>query len=165
MIKASVTAFRDTVWYDKNDPNVKSKAEQIVKELIDNLSIKLNVQNVLPGYLSFLDFKQNFQMLRLEDIYQKFHEAVAVKEENNSLIMLFELVNIKSYSGAYCESVGSMMNICVHKGRNLSAGNFPRELILAFNSPSLHILSSKLIPEIVEILINEKKKDESFLEN
>ena len=135
-IKASVTAFHDTVWYGKNDPNVKSKAEQIVKELIDNLSIELNVQNVLPGYLSFLDFKQNFQMLRLEDIYQKFHEAVAVKEENNSFIMLFELVNIKSYSEAYCESVGSMMNICVHKGRNLSAGNFPRELIFAFNSPS-----------------------------
>ena len=156
VIKASVTAFHDTIWYDKNDPNVKNKAEQIVKELIDNLSIELNVQNVLPGYLSFLDFKQNFQMLRLEDIYQKFHEAVAAKEENNSFIMLFELVNIKSYSEAYCESVGSM-NICVHKGRNLSAGNFSRELTFAFNSPSLHVLSSKFIPEIVEILINKKK--------
>ena len=78
-------------------------------------------------------------MLRLEDIYQKFHKAVAVKEENNSFIMLFELVNIKSYSEAYCESVGCMMNICVHKGRNLSAGNFSRELIFAFNSPSLRV--------------------------
>ena len=63
VIKASVTAFHDTVWYDKNDPNVKNKAEQIVKELIDNLNIELNVQNVLPGYLSFLVFKQYFQML------------------------------------------------------------------------------------------------------
>ena len=41
VIKASVTAFHDTVWYDKNDP--KNKAEKIVKELIDNLSIELNV--------------------------------------------------------------------------------------------------------------------------
>ena len=110
------------------------------------------------GTSAFLSSSSIFRCLyRLEDIYQKFHEAVAVKEENNSFIMLFELVDVKSYSEAYCESVGSMMNICVHKGRNLSAGNISRELIFAFNSPSLHVLSSKFIPEIVEIPINEKK--------
>ena len=65
-------------------PELKTKVERQLSNL-DNLSIELNVQNVLPGYPSFLDFKQNFQMLRLEDIYQKFHEAAAVKEENNSV--------------------------------------------------------------------------------
>ena len=49
------------------------------------------------------------------------------------------------------------MNICIHTGRNLSAGNFSRELIFAFNSPPLHVLSSKFIPEITEVFINEKK--------
>lgn len=57
-----------------------------MKALIDNLSdsIEVTAQNVLPGYIRFLDFKGNFQRLSLEDIYQKFHEAM--KEKNDPCI-------------------------------------------------------------------------------
>ena len=63
VIEASVKAFHDTEWYDKSDPNADNKAGEKVKALIDNLSdsIEVTAQNMLPGYIRFLDFKGNFQ--------------------------------------------------------------------------------------------------------
>ena len=69
----------------------------------------------------------------------------------------FEFINIKSFTEAYRESVGSLMNILVDKGRNLSAGNFSKELVFAFNAPPIHILSESFIPEVVDTLVGDKQ--------
>ena len=93
--------------------------------------------------------------MSIEELYQKF--VSSLKGVQEPFCKLFELVNIKSFSEAYCESVGSMMNRCVDNGRNLSAANFSRELIFAFNAPPLHILNLVFIPEVVRIIVDEKK--------
>ena len=49
------------------------------------------------------------------------------------------------------------MNILVDKGRNLSAGNFSKELVFAFNAPPIHILSESFIPEVVDTLVGDKQ--------
>ena len=67
-------------------------------------------------------------------------------------------MQIKTYSEAICETVGSMMKIHRGKGRNLHPVNFSKEIYLYFNLPPLHILSYKFIPKIVESKIQEKKK-------
>ena len=74
-------------------------------------------------------------------------------------MIFFEFINIKSFSEAYCESEGSMMNILVDKGRNLTPSNFSRELILSFNSPPLHILAKTIIPELVKQLLKDKRME------
>ena len=45
----------------------------------------------------------------------------------------------------------------INKGRNLSAANFSRELIFAFNAPAIHILSQSIIPEIANHLVEKEK--------
>ena len=163
IVKASVVAFHDTVWYDKavDSNEQKQRAKEKLSILIDSLvPINFNVDSLLPGYLSFLDYKTTLienPDLSLEEIYRDFYKRN--ENKNTDFLSLFEFVNIKSYSEAYCESVGSLMNILVNKGRNLAPGNFSRELIIAFNSPPLHILSQHFIPEVAECLIKERAKD------
>ena len=48
------------------------------------------------------------------------------------------------------------MNVLVNEGRNLSAANFSRELIFAFNAPAIHILSQSIIPEIANHLVEKE---------
>ena len=48
------------------------------------------------------------------------------------------------------ETVGSVIGISVAGGRNTHTSNFQKEVKLRFNLPPLHILSQRLIPELVE---------------
>ena len=74
-------------------------------------------------------------------------------------IELFQHIQIKSYSEAVCETVGSVMNIHHGRGRNVHPVNFNKEIFLQFNLPPLHIMKKQLIPEVVQIkLLNERKK-------
>ena len=77
----------------------------------------------------------------------------------SNFIELFEFVQIKTYSEAICETIGSMMNIHNGRGRNLHPLNFAKELYLNFNLGPLHLLKKSFIPAIVnEKFVEEKKK-------
>ena len=169
LIMCCVDSFHNTDWYDSDDVNACEHAEERLNailacpEMSSCTTTSLLSKDILPGYLAFLEFKCNsrFNNMRLEEIYQQFCD-VSSKQSDESVLMkpfmrMFEFVNIKSYSEAYCESVGSLMNILVDKGRNLSAGNFSKELIFAFNAPSIHILSEKFIPEVAKTLVDDKQ--------
>ena len=67
--------------------------------------------------------------MSVEEVYQLFFKTMCSDSVTTPFMTLFEFINIKSSSEAYCESVGSLMNILVNKGRNLAAGNFSKELI------------------------------------
>ena len=88
----------------------------------------------------------------LERLYEHFFQQHGDSVRNEAFIEMFQFINIKSYTEAYCESVGSLMNILVEKGRNLTSANFSKELQLSFNAPPLHILSEKVIPDIAKEL-------------
>ena len=64
---------------------------------------------------------------------------------------MFEMIQIKSFSEAVCESIGSVMKIAKGKGRNCDPVNFT-----IYNLPPLHILSQGFIPEIVKELSTQK---------
>ena len=70
---------------------------------------------------------------------------------------MFETIQIKSFSEAVCESIGSVMKIAKGKGRNCDPVNFSKEMILSYNLPPLHILSQGFIPEIVKELSTQKE--------
>ena len=160
MMNACMNVFNKTEWYD-TDVNASSKAEEKMKELLNELGRDdFVIETLLPGYISFLDYKTKCESssLRVEDVYQSFFNLNKKSIDIAPFISLFEFINIKSFSEAYCESVGSLMNILVNKGRNLSSANFSKELIFSFNVPPLHVLANKFIPEIVDCLVNDKKK-------
>ena len=73
-------------------------------------------------------------------------------------VKLFQHTQVKSYSEAMFETVGSIMKIHGGQGRNLHPANFSKEIFLKFNLPPLHIMKQKLIPEVAkDLVLNEKK--------
>ena len=137
LVEMCVTAFHETEWYKKavNESDKTTKAEEIVKLLLDCLKPDdFDIDTIVPEYIDFLQFKssQGDSNISVEELYHLFSKKQA---EHTTFMKLFEFINIKSFSEAYCESVGSMMNMIVDKGRNLADGNFSRELIFALDSP------------------------------
>ena len=163
LISSAVVTFHETDWFNIDIEEAEKEAENKINLLLSQLKeINLTTNDVFKGYLSFLRYKQlhSKNIPSLEVLYQNFFEWS--KNEDDCVIQpfisLFELINIKSFSEAYCESVGSLMNLLVKKGRNLSAAHFSRELIFTFNAPPVHVLSESVIPDIVQNLIEKEKK-------
>ena len=70
---------------------------------------------------------------------------------------MFERIQIKTFSEAVCETIGSIMKIAKGKGRNCDPINFSKEIILSYNLPPLHVLSQEFIPVIVKELSSHKE--------
>ena len=164
----SVKMFHETNWFEGADG--EGKAKQFMSELLPELKNPSLVRHVLEQkeavtktYLVFLHFKQRHDK-RVEEVYQHFHNQNN-SDENAPFFQLFEFINIKSYSEAYCESVGSLMNICVDKDRNLAPANFSKEIFIAFNSPPLHIANKNLISSVATEWTKDEKRFKRKLDN
>ena len=59
---------------------------------------------------------------------------------------------------AIAETVGSLMVLSIGKNRYLELVNFGKEMVLMFNLHPMHILSEAFIPELIEELLEKKKK-------
>ena len=93
-----------------------------------------------------------------EKIWKAFWEKYHDSDAFSNFIELFEFIQIKSYSEAIAETIGSLMVIQHGTGRNPHPVNFSKELYLRFNMPPLHMIQKTLIPKVVaEIVDNEKK--------
>ena len=96
--------------------------------------------------------------IHLEDGYAMFYREHKDMARAEPFLKLFEHTQIKSYSEAMSETVGSIMKVHEGKGRNLHLVNFSKEIFLKFNLPPLHIMKKKIIPEVAPNLIwNETK--------
>ena len=91
-------------------------------------------------------------------MWQRFYNKHQTDNDVEPFIELFQFVQIKTYSEAICETVGSIMTIHRGRGRNLHPVNFSKEIYLNFNLPPLHVLSKNFIPKIVNSKILENKK-------
>ena len=69
----------------------------------------------------------------------------------------FQKIEIKSFSEAIAEGIGSVMKIATGKGRNLEPINFSKEIFLCFNLPPLHILKRTFIPELAREFSKKKQ--------
>ena len=96
--------------------------------------------------------------ISLETKYKSFWESYKDIPQTKLFIELFEFVQVKSYSEAICESIGSTMNIATASGRNLFPDNFAREVFLRFSLPPLHLLMEKMI-----VLEEKKKKNKEYI--
>ena len=95
--------------------------------------------------------------IALEDVYLMFYTEFKDVEVATPFVKLFQHTQVKSYSEAMCETVGSIMKIHGGQGRNLHPANFSKEIFLKFNLPPLHIMKQKLIPEVAkDLVLNEK---------
>ena len=155
-------AFVETKWFDlRQDEN---EAKQIISDLLDSLpqginkldEFKRNIVKIDYGYLTYLKFshkesldKARNDKINSEFIYEKYCKT-NTQSEDLAFQQLYEYVNIRTYSEAICETIGSMMAISLSNGRNLSPFNLEKEICLKFNLPPLHILNETFVPEIAK---------------
>ena len=66
-------------------------------------------------------------------------------------------MQLKTFSEAIAETVGSVMTLAQAKFRNLEPVNFAKEIFLRFNLPPLHVLKVSFTPSIVEKLLIYKE--------
>ena len=116
----------------------------------------------MPGYNLFLDFCNSSQIytpVTPEILYDSFFQI----HKDNLLVLpflnFFEFIQIKSYSEAICETIGSMMKIHGGKGRNLLSHNFSKEIYLNFKMPPLHVMKSTIISRLAKCLVEKEKKE------
>ena len=76
---------------------------------------------------------------KIEIIYQRYSKLYG-KDEDKAFQVIYEFVNIRTYSEAICETIDSMMAISVNNGRNLQPINQGKEVFLRFNLPPMHLL-------------------------
>ena len=92
-----------------------------------------------PAHLMFLKFsrlKMCTGVYKLERIWELFWNKYHKNDLYENFIDLFQFIQVKNYSEAICETVGSVMNIHHGRGRNLHPVNLNKELFLQFNLPS-----------------------------
>ena len=149
-----------------DDHNVENyqKAGLIIEKLIESLpeplTINIDKPKATSGYLKFVELCVELSLINpqvtLENCYKKFYERYKLDEETLDFQILFEKIEIKTFSECYCETVGSVMKNAMGKGRNTHPVNFSKEIFFSVNSPPLHILSKNFIPSIVDQLLSNR---------
>ena len=161
LIKDSITCFAtDNV---HNEHEQANQLQQIVNEIKGPKAeyFQDTTDPCLVGLKMFKDFAKNERnkntKIRLEEVYKKFIGQFCIPQ-TKVFRELFEFIQIRTYSEAICETVGSIMTIAMGTGRNLSPVNLSKEVCLRFNLPPLHICKESIIPIIVQELVNERAK-------
>ena len=139
-----------------------NKAKELIKDIHDNfpasISMDYEVDALTEGFLQFVRLKKLKGYRSLEEHYADFYSLSRNVESADQFISFFEKIQLKSFSEAICESIGSIMKISTGKNRNLEPINLSKEIYLCFNLPPLHILKKTFIPELVKKL----RKNRSF---
>ena len=92
-----------------------------------------------------------------EKLWEKYFNKYKEDERSALFIAMFQRVQLKTYSEAIAETVGSVMTLAQARFRNLEPVNFAKEIFLRFNLPPLHVLRLAFIPSIVEKLLEYKE--------
>ena len=140
----------------------KSKASELMDELLKSMPepviAELDVRAVTKGFLLFVEHlieeKTRNEEVSLEQAYKRFYQKY--RGLHDDFKILFEKIQLKSFSEALCETIGSQMKMALGKDRHLEPENFSKEIVIAVNLPPIHILKQKFIPELVDQLLSEK---------
>ena len=146
---------------EKQEEN-QNQAQRRMKSLLEAwdqpVASSYDLEAVTEGFLLFMHFKkkcyrrQSAGPVVLEDLYKSFEERTRDMDICESFKDMFERIQIKTFSEAVCETIGSVMSIAKGKGRNCDPVKFSEEVTLSYNLPPLHILAQSFIPEIVSVL-------------
>ena len=119
--------------------------------------INYDTDLVTHGYINLTRLRIENDQLSLEKIYEKFHREFKYNLGSQDFCSMFEKIQIKSFSEAIAETVGSIMNRAFSSGRNLEPINLSKEICLVYNLPSLHLLKHTLIPELTDDICKKKQ--------
>ena len=103
--------------------------------------------------------RQNNDNLSLEHFYVKFCDKFNC-DETAVFWDLFEYVNVRTYSEALCETIGSLMQLAFSSGRGLHPPNLNKDICIRYNAPPPHKFSRKsFFLKLLESGLNKKKKN------
>ena len=150
--------FEKTDWYQG------SAGDEILSEKLLSLIQKMNTQRtdefeenvneIVTGYRIYLDHtrkeKSKGNYTTLDKNYKKFCTFYSNIEKTSAFKEFYEHINIRSYSEAVCETIGSIMGISIANGRNLMPIYLHKEVFIRYNLPPFHILKQKFIPTVAE---------------
>ena len=154
----------DLSWVDDEcnfNENTLQKLTNIISDLTGPAKDQFDVVSCLPAYKVFVKFARDQFIVNgneLEVTWKLFWAKYNSNEMYVTFIQLFEHIQVKSYSEALCETVGSLMKIHHGRCRNVHPVNFNKELFLRFNLPPLHVMKKRLIPDVVQVKLQEEKK-------
>ena len=131
----------------------KGRAMEVLEPVWDKMNeacrSNLDFRAVCSGYVDFVHATQGI-VSSLEEKYETFVKQNKDRLDTPDFCLFFEKIQIKSCSEAIAECVGSVMVIAQGKFKHCQPHNFNKEVYLAFNLPPLHILKKKMIPSVVE---------------
>ena len=162
-------AFINISWFSEEtvDDVLKEKICDILEQLKSFNKSKYEecIEEISLGYRIFL--KHASQMtetasMPLSNVYKSFCQKYSI-EETGLFKEMFDHINVRSYSEAMCETIGSIMGISVSRSRNILPLNLHKEVFLLFNLPPYPVLQEKgFVKEIAEkwsnTITNEKSK-------
>ena len=136
-----------------------SKARDILQQLRGKSPGNFQEQwdRVLEGYLEFSKMASQLRDESLEFKYQKFKQKNGSQLKSKMFCLYFEWLQLKSFSEAYAETVGSIMVISIGKGKQCQKENLGKNISLNFNLPPMHILNLDFLPEIAKDLMKSKE--------
>ena len=111
----------------------RDKLKAVFDDLSETSREQFDFHSCLPAYIGFLKFtleKKQIGNNSLEKIWKAFWNTVKDQEMYDNFIELFQFIQIKSYSEAICETVGSIMYIHHGCGRNIRPSNLIKEIYL-----------------------------------
>ena len=150
---------------DQIDEANLAQARERMKSLIDvwdqPIASSYDLSNLTVGFLVFVHLKKTkYRPLDghdvLEDVYKLFVDRTDGLDIVEEFCDMFERIQIKSFSEAVCETIGSVMSIAKGKGRNCDPVKFSEEVTLSYNLPPLHELATSFVPEIISDLVASK---------
>ena len=68
-------------------------------------------------------------------------------------------MNVRTYSEALCETIGSLMALAFSTGRSLHPPNLNKEVFIRYSSPPHHILHNKFIPKVTKLWVDQGLKN------
>jgi hypothetical protein len=158
-VKKAEEVFEKTEWYTAStkDTKVQDKLLDLISVLKSSRRDEFveNIDELTDGYKVYLQYieqeklKGNFTSL--DNNYKKFFRLYSKLEITSAFIDLYEHINIRSYSEAVCETIGSIMGISIANGRNLMPVYLHKEVFIRYNLPPFHVLKEKFIPSVARI--------------
>lgn len=158
-------AFSDETFDWVNQDDFKQCAEMKIQRIFDWMGERkheFDQAEVVIGFLKFSQFshemKSSQSKLKDEEIYKKFYHQNKSNEEMEQFMRFYEFFQVRSYSEALAETVGSLMSAHKSKGRNLDPFYYDQELYLMYNLPSMSVVKETMLPQILKEKLDIQRK-------
>ena len=155
LVAAAADHFHDQTWLENAEEDTfveraKAKMRDIF-QYVDSLrkeKFESLIDEISQGFLQFSIYsrkKKQEGIHQIEKIYKLFYDS----HYSNTVAFceFFEYIEVRSYSEAICESLGSLMGTTCSDGRNLDPCYLNEEVFIRVNGPKEH-QAGELIKEV-----------------